>query len=189
VKVEFMSRLLIEITLFTALTLTALSVAMPAVGAAPATAAAPIETGTLLKAEQLKSEPFQDARALASLASGDKVQILQRQGGWFRVKASKSTGWVRMLSVRRGTAASASAAADAGGLLALASGRAGTGKVVATTGIRGLDEEQLKAARYSESELALSDGYVTARADAANFAAAGKLGSRAIAYLPAPSER
>src|SRR5512142_11003 len=108
------------------------------------------QTGSLLKADQLRAEPFRDANAVATLGPGDKAEILERRGGWFRVKTAKGTGWVRMLSVRRGEPAKASAESDVSGLLGLASGRAGTGKVVATTGIRGLNEEQLKAAKYSE---------------------------------------
>jgi hypothetical protein len=146
------------------------------------------ETGTLLKADQLRAEPFRDAKTKSTLAPGDNVEILQRQGGWFRVKTAKGDGWVHMLSVRRGTAGKASAAGEVSGLLGLASGRAGTGKVVATTGIRGLNEEQLVAAKYSESELRLADSFVQSRADAASFAVKGKLAPRAVDYLPAPTE-
>jgi hypothetical protein len=170
------------------LVLAGLVATVPAVPTVPAKPAAPAEVGTLLKADQLKAEPFQDAKVIANLAAGNKVEILQRQGGWFRVKTAKTSGWVRMLSVRRGEAGKASAGSEVGGLLALASGRAGTGKVVATTGIRGLNEEQLKTAKYSESELALADSLVASRAAAAKFAATGKLVPRAIAYLPAPKE-
>ena len=150
--------------------------------------AASAETGTLLKADQLRAEPFRDATVVSTLAAGDRVEILLRQGAWYRVKTAKASGWLHMLSVRRGEAAKAGAASEASGLLALASGRAGTGKVVATTGIRGLDEEQLKSATYSESELGYSDSLVASSAAAAKFAAGGKLVARASAYLPAPQQ-
>lgn len=146
------------------------------------------ETGTLLKADQLRAEPFRDAKAKSTWAPGDNVEILQRQGGWFRVRTAKGDGWVHMLSVRRGKAGKANAEGEVSGLLGLASGRAGTGTVVTTTGIRGLSEEQLIAAKYSESELRLSDSLVQSRAEAGKFAARGKLVPRAVAYLPAPTE-
>ena len=151
--------------------------ASPALGA---------ETGKLVVAEPLKAEPFRDAKNLAQRASGDGLQILKRQGGWYQVKSGKGNGWVRMLSVRRADVKKASAASEASGLLALASGRAGTGAVVATTGIRGLDEEQLKSAAFSESALAESDGHVKSAAEAAAFAARGKLVARKLDYLPEP---
>jgi hypothetical protein len=150
--------------------------------------AAPANTGTLLKADSLRTEPYIDSKTVSSLAPGERVEILQRQAGWFRVKTAKGGGWVRMLSVRRGEPAKANAAGEVSGLLGLAAGRAGTGKVVATTGIRGLSEEQLKAASYSESELTFSDSLVASRTDAAKFAAAGKLAARAFDYLPVPTE-
>lgn len=163
-----------------------LAIALAGLFAALPVAAA--ESGRLLKADELKAEPFRDAKTLSALAAGDKVDILKRQGGWLQVKSSKGSGWVRMLSVRRGETTGPGGAGDASGLLGLASGRAGTGKVVATTGIRGLNEEQLKAAKYSEPELRLSDSFVESAAEARKFAAKGKLAARKLDYLPAPAE-
>jgi len=89
-----------------------------------------------------------------------------------------------MLSIRRGAARKGGP--DAAGILGLASGRAGTGRVVATTGIRGLTEEELKAATYNETELKEAESYSTSRAKAASFAAKGKLVARKVDYLPPP---
>lgn len=167
------------------LLLVGLFAAMPAISAAPTIAA---ETGTLLKADALKAEPFRDAATVATLKTGDKVDILQRQGGWFRVKTPRGSGWLRMLSVRRGEAGKASATGTVSGVVGLATGRAGTGKVVATTGIRGLDEEQLKAAAYDAAALQYADSFVQNRAEASRFAAQGKLAPRPMNYLPAPAK-
>lgn len=142
------------------------------------------ESGTMLKADDIKTEPFRDAKTVATLASGDKVSILNKDGGWYQVKSTKGTGWVRMLSIRKGEAAKGGTSAS--GLLALGSGRAGTGKVVATTGIRGLNEEELKAAKFSEEEVKRAESYATDKQAAAKFAAAGKLVARKFDYLPAP---
>ena len=140
------------------------------------------ENGTALKADEIKSEPFRDAKTVASLASGDKVEILGKDGGWLKVKSAKGSGWVHMLSIRKGDARKGSG--DASGLLGLASGRAGTGKVVSTTGIRGLNEEELKTAKFNAQELKLAESYATSRADAQKFAAQGKLAARKFDYLP-----
>lgn len=167
------------------LLLIGLFAATPAIAAAPTVAA---ETGTLLKADALKAEPFRDAATVATLKTGDKVDILQRQGGWFRVKTPRGSGWLRMLSVRRGEAGKTSATGTVTGVVGLATGRAGTGKVVATTGIRGLDEEQLKAAAYDATALEYADSFVQSRAEAAKFAAGGKLATHRMDYLPAPAK-
>jgi hypothetical protein len=141
------------------------------------------ETGTALKTDKLMAEPFRDAKIVGSLGTGDKVEILKKQDGWFQVKNAKGSGWVRMLSIRLGEARKGTA--DAAGLLGLASGRAGTGKVVATTGIRGLSEEDLKTAKYNEPELKKAESYGVTRAEAQKFAVEGKLTARKVEYLPA----
>ena len=139
------------------------------------------ESGTMLKADELKAEPYRDAKNTRQLMAGEKLDILSKDGGWFKVKAGKSSGWVRMLSVRKGDARKGSN--EASGLLALSSGRAGTGKVVATTGVRGLNEEELKAASFNAEELKLAESYTVSRVDAQQFAKSGKLVARSFDYL------
>ena len=142
------------------------------------------ESGAVVKADELKAEPFRDAKTVGKLTTGDKVEILKKDGGWFQVKSARGSGWVRMLSIRRGEARKGGS--DAAELAGLASGRAGTGRVVATTGIRGLSEEELTAARYNEAELKKAQSYATTRAQAQQFAASGKLAARKVEYLPTP---
>lgn len=142
------------------------------------------ESGAAIKSDELKAEPFRDARTVGKLATGDKVDILKKDGGWLQVKSAKGSGWVRMLSIRRGEARKSSAGAEVAGLAGLASGRAGTGRVVATTGIRGLNEEELKAAKFNEAEVKLAESYLTSRADAQKFASKGKLKAQQMDYLP-----
>ncbi len=145
------------------------------------------ETASMIKADELKAAPFRDAKAVAKLATGDKIEILKREGAWYQVKGAKGQGWVRMLNVRRGAAQKSSTTATATGVANLASGRAGTGQVVATTGIRGLNEEELKAAQYNEAELKRAEAFATSKQEAQAFAQAGKLAARQVKYLKAPA--
>ncbi len=145
------------------------------------------ESGVAVKADDIRAEPFSDAESVGRLAVGDKVDIVKRNGGWINVKSAKGKGWVRMLSIRRG-AAPGKASVSASGLAGLASGRAGTGKVVSTTGIRGLNEEQLKAAKFDEEEIKLDESYATSREDAKKFADKGKLKPQRVDYLPQPNQ-
>jgi Bacterial SH3 domain len=140
------------------------------------------EAGTALKADTIRAEPFSDAKTVAKLATGDKVDILKKDGGWLQINSTRGKGWVRMLSIRKGDAKKGSG--DASGLLGLASGRAGTGKVVATTGIRGLNEEDLKAAKFNAEELKKAESYAVKKTDARKFASQGKLAARPFDYLP-----
>lgn len=144
---------------------------------------AALESGAMSKADDMKVEPFRDAQSLKSLPAGEKLEIVSRQGGWYKVNVGKATGWVHMLSVRKGDAKKG--ADTATGLLALSSGRAGTGNVVATTGVRGLNEEELKAAKFDEAELLRAEANASSKADAAQFAKQGELVARPFNYLPA----
>ena len=136
------------------------------------------EAGTALKADILRAEPFADARTTGNLNKNDAVDILGKKGAWLQVKSKSASGWVRILSVKRGGASSsASSIAD------IASGRAGTGKVVSTTGIRGLSAEDLKAAKFNETEMAKMESFGVSAEDAQKFASAGGLSSTQMAYL------
>lgn len=145
------------------------------------------ESGTALKSDDLRAEPFRDAKTLATLVAGDRVSILKKDGGWYQIDSAKGKGWVRMLSIRKGEARKGGS--DASGLAGLASGRAGTGKIVATTGIRGLNEEELKMAKFNEEELKRAESYATGKPEAAKFAAQGKLAARTFDYLAAPNQK
>ena len=136
------------------------------------------EAGTAIKADILRAEPFADAKTAGNLNKNDAVDILSKKGAWLQVKSKSASGWVRILSVKRGGAsASGSSIAD------IASGRAGTGKVVATTGIRGLNAEELKAAKFNEDEMKKMESHAVSASDAQKFASAGGLSSTQLAYL------
>lgn len=138
------------------------------------------EPGTALKADSLRAEPFADAKTTGTINKGDKVDIVTKKGAWLQIKTSKTSGWVRLLSVKRGSASSSNAV---GGAIDVATGRAGTGKVVSTTGIRGLSAEELTAAKFNESEMKKMESFATSAADAQTFANAGGLNAMNIKYL------
>lgn len=146
------------------------------------------EPATALKADEIRAEPYADARAVGALKAGDAVTLLRRQGGWAEVRTPQASGWVRVLSVRRGAAgAGPGAGADVAALAGIASGRAGTGQVVSTTGVRGLGEEDMKAARFDPVELQRAESGAVAPDQARRFAAEAGLASRALGWLPAPA--
>lgn len=145
------------------------------------------ENGTTIKSDALKAAPFTDATIVATLPATTKIEIIKKEGGWYQIKSPRGSGWMRMLSIRRGDAKTTSAGSELSGLAALASGRSGTGKVISTTGIRGLNEEELKAAKYDEKQIKLTESFVTSRAEAQKFAASARLTARQLDYLPEAS--
>lgn len=144
------------------------------------------DMGTALKTDSLRVEPFADAKTAGNINRGEALEILTKQGAWLKVKNKKNTGWVRILSVKRGSTNSTSSSAS--DVLNMASGRAGTGNVVATTGVRGLSSEDLKSAKFNEPEIKLMESQTQTSAQAGEFAASGRLKSISISYLPAPKQ-
>ena len=138
------------------------------------------EKGVALKADKLLAEPFADAKQVGTVAKGDTVTIMTKKSGWYQVNAASAKGWIRMLSVRRGAGGKTSAAKD---VAALSTGRAGTGQIVSTTGVRGLNEEELKSARFDENELKKAESFGVSKNDARAFAQKGGLLARAFNYL------
>ena len=141
------------------------------------------EPATVGKADNLHEKPFVDAKILGRLAAGKAVDIQKREGAWYQVKSGGKLGWVKLLSVRRTPAA---AVASSGSLTQVATGRAGTGQIVSTTGVRGLGEETLKEAAFSEAAVAAVETYRVKPAEADKLARAQGLVSRKIPALPTP---
>lgn len=143
------------------------------------------EAGTALRADSMRAQPFSDAKIVGSFSKNEQLQILTRQGAWLQVKTGKATGWVRLLSVKRGTTTTAS---QASGALSVASGRAGTGQVVATTGVRGLSEQELRSAKFNEAEISKMESMTLKADQGKSFATSGKLQATKLNYLPAHAE-
>ena len=144
------------------------------------------ESGVAIKADVIRAEPFKDATEAGSLKKGDSLQIVSKKGGWLQIKAAGGEGWVRMLSVKRGAGGGSSAASELGGIAAMSTGRAGTGQITSATGVRGLSEEDLKAAKFDGAELARAEANAVSSSAASSFAKAGKLVAQNVAFLPTP---
>jgi hypothetical protein len=139
------------------------------------------EPATVIRATDLKHEPASDSATLAALAENTAVEVLERKSGWTRVKAQPGEGWVRMLALRFGGTAPAKPGAT--GLTQLFSvARTGTSGTQVTTGVRGLDAEQIANAQPNPAELAKLEKFAADRDAAAGFAAQGKLSAKPVDY-------
>ena len=140
------------------------------------------EPATLIRATELRGAPASDAAAVAPLAEGARVEALERKGGWTRVKAAGGAeGWVRMLALRY--AGGGDAKRGVSGIAQLLNvARSGTSGTQVTTGVRGLDAEQLANARPDAAQLQKMQGYAASKDAAAGFAASGKLQAQSVAY-------
>jgi Bacterial SH3 domain len=139
------------------------------------------EPATVIRATDLKQQPASDAATVASLPENTAVEALERKSGWTRVKAESGEGWVRMLSLRFGGATAPKPGAS--GLTQMFNvARTGTSGTQVTTGVRGLDAEQLATAQPNPAELAKLEKFAADRDAAESFAAQGKLSAKPVDY-------
>jgi hypothetical protein len=140
--------------------------------------------GTVLRNESLYSQPTAGAKVTASVAKGASVDILAKQGGWLRVTAGKSTGWIRLLSVRAG--AGGLGGAGIGDVVGAATTKSDPSRVVAVAGLRGLNEEDLKKAQFNADELARLGAMSVSPTQARSFAGQAGLAAVTVPALPEP---
>lgn len=132
------------------------------------------QAGTITRPAELRSTPFSDGKLLQTLPAGLNVEVLKRQGGWYQVKAPTASGWVRMWMLRFSTQASgATAAKDT--VAVLKSGRSGATYTTATTGVRGLSEEELNKAVPDPAAVQAMEQLAVTQPDARGFAKQGAL--------------
>jgi len=143
------------------------------------------DTGTVLKADQLRADTFNDAKVVGTVNKNDTVSILAKKGAWLQIQSGKHTGWVRLLTVKRQSSSGNTLA----GAVNVATGRSGTGNVVSTTGIRGLSADDLKTAAFNESEIRTLENASVSAESAKQFATAGGLSARSLPYFAAPGAR
>jgi hypothetical protein len=141
-------------------------------------------SGTVLRAEKLYSQPAATSKVTASVAKGTSVEILAKQGGWLRVKSGTSTGWIRLLSVRAGTGGLGGTGVR--DVVGAATTKSDPSRVVAVAGLRGLNEEDLKQAKFNEEELARMETRTVSATQARSFASQSGLAAVSVPELPKP---
>jgi hypothetical protein len=135
----------------------------------------------------LKAEPYIEAETITGLEKGVFVEIISRKGGWYQIKTPDHTGWLKIYSVRLSkTDAAKEKSGDDGieqaGQL-LVTGRSGSNAISASTGIRGLDEENLSEATPDKEALEKMDGLAPTPDEVGKFNNQRKLKSNKIIYF------
>ncbi|MDP2030894.1 MAG: SH3 domain-containing protein [Thiobacillus sp.] len=149
-----------------------------------ASASAQAASGTVLRTDKLYSRPSATASVAGSAAKGASVTILAKQGGWLRVTAGSTTGWMRLLSVRVG--AGGLSGSGLGDVVGAATTRSDPSRVVAVAGLRGLNEEDLKQATFNAEELARLDKLMVTATQSKSFASQAGLVAIQVPALAAP---
>ena len=158
--------------------------------AALATAGA-AEPVTVERDSALRTEPHTDAEVVGQLAIGATADALARRGAWVQVRSGAATGWLYSFNVRFGTVESAASEApqrtESMSLLGRLFGPRQRGSVASTIGIRGLDEEDLKQARFDERQMQTLESYAASRQQAEAHAGGAGLSAVTVEYLKLPA--
>ncbi|OAI51085.1 hypothetical protein AYO46_01895 [Betaproteobacteria bacterium SCGC AG-212-J23] len=140
------------------------------------------EPAIVVRASELKAQPATDAATVTQLAADAAVDAGERSGGWVRIKTSSGAeGWVKMLSLRYG-GPGAGKKGDTGLTQAINVARTGASGTQVTTGVRGLDEADIRTARPNPAELKKLESYAESKQDSAGFAESGKLKAQRVEY-------
>jgi hypothetical protein len=146
----------------------------------PLGAADAAERGAAIRAGELKAKPFLDATNAGTVAANQQLSVLARQGGWVQVEAGGSTGWLRMLNVRMSGTGAAPAKGGVAGASVFRTGS--SGKTVAT-GIKGVDEEDIRNASPNPAEVAALASLAVPANEAVASAKAAGLRETKVDYL------
>lgn len=150
--------------------------------------AVPAEPVTIERDSVVRAEPRTDAAAVANFAKGASGEALARQGAWVQVRTATATGWLYSFNVRFGAApASATEGSGAGSVLGRVFAPRQKVNVTATIGIRGLDEEDLKQARFDGGQLQALDGFAASREQGETHAQGAGLQATRVDYLSQPA--
>lgn len=152
-------------------------------GAAAMAAAEPV---TVERDSVVRTEPRADAAVVTNLARGATGEAVARQGAWVQVKAGTMTGWLYSFNVRFG-AAGTNEGGGGGSALGRLFGPRQNVNVTATLGIRGLDEEDLKQARFDGGQMQALDGFAADRDQAQTHAGGAGLSAARVDYLTEPA--
>ena len=136
------------------------------------------------RSTDLKDRGDAGAATVRNLPENTPVKVLARGGGWTRVDAGGQQGWVRVFHLRfpavaeTGTSSSSTLSSMTS---ALGFGRQREQRTtIATTGIRGLSQEDLKNASPDEAELRRLQSFRADNAAAERFAREGKLSAQNV---------
>lgn len=133
------------------------------------------ERGVAIRAGDIYAEPFIDAAKVGALAANQPVTIAARKGGWLSIDAGGKRGWVRLLIVRLLSASPAT-----GSTAQLRTGS--TGRTV-TTGVKGLDEADIRDAAIDRAQLSEMDALAASEPEAREAAQGKGLQESKVTYL------
>jgi hypothetical protein len=138
---------------------------------------------TLERDSPLYAAPRMEGAPVAQLKQGETGEVLGKQGAWLNLKTPAATGWLFSFNVRFPAQKTDGAEQGAGAALGRVFGPRRNVAVTSSIGVRGIEEEDLKQARFNGEQIKLLDSYVATREAAESRARAAGLAPVRVDYL------
>jgi hypothetical protein len=140
------------------------------------------EQAVLERDAALLTEPRNGAPVVAQLRQGTSGEVIARKGAWVNLRTASGSGWLFSFNVRFQAPGTAGAVGNPAARAPPAAA-SGPRRVTPTIGIRGLDEEDMRQARFDASQMKLLDQYAASKQDAANTARDSGLAPARVEYF------
>jgi hypothetical protein len=137
---------------------------------------------TLERDSPLYAEPKLEAAQVTQLKQGATGEVVGKEGAWLNLKTAGGSGWLFSFNVRF-QSQKAEGGDSGGSALGKVFGPRRNVNVTAAIGIRGLDEQDLKQASFSDAQMKLLDGYIASKQSAEDGARAAGLAPVTVEYL------
>ena len=140
---------------------------------------------TLERDSPLYAEPRLDAPQVARLTLGATGEVIGKQGAWLNLKTPAGSGWLFSFNVRFQSQQAGAGDTGAGTAAGRLFGPRRSVSVTSTIGIRGIEEEDLKGAKFNADQMKLLEGYAATKEAAEERARASGLAPVGVEYLDA----
>jgi len=132
----------------------------------------------------LRAEARLEAPVTGKVARGTAGEIIAKSGAWLQLRTPQAAGWILSFNVRFG-GATAAGDSGAGSALGRLVGPRRDVAVTATIGVRGLEEEDLRQARFDAGQMKLLEHYAASPEDSAARARDAGLNPVRVEYFDA----
>ena len=122
-----------------------------------------------LQSTQVRQDPSAASQKIADVAAKKSVKVLEKKGFWVKIETEGKSGWVKLSDIELPSISN--------NIDPLSTGRAASGNIVNTAGVRGLSPEELKGAKPNTAalEVAIKNSELIKDSDIANFINGGSL--------------
>jgi uncharacterized protein YgiM (DUF1202 family) len=147
------------------------------------------EAATTNRQTELKAEPKVEAATVATLPEGTNVKAVARQSGWTKVEAEQKSGWVRVFHLRFKSTVGESSEGGGSKLLSFLGGaKREPDKQIATVGVRGLSEQDLKSASPNPEAFKKMQSFRADKPTGERYAHEAKLAAVSVEYVESASQ-